>query len=140
MASIASNNKRIGAKFEADVRNVLNDNGYFNFIKGVSCKGIDIFAINEKNAIQLELKTHIRYNNSEYKSAIQQLKDNYFIVKNFKQKTNYKNIDYYLIYYIRNEKLLIVDVNENKVEFIKTRLENLNDFLLRCLKEKNIIK
>ena len=51
MASIASNNKRIGAKFEADVRNVLNDNGYFNFIKGVSCKGIDIFAINEKNAI-----------------------------------------------------------------------------------------
>jgi hypothetical protein len=89
----------------------------------------------------MELKSHEELKNSEYKEAFEQLISNYEIVKDFLQCTNYEkeNIIYKLVYYIRNDKLIIVDVNNNKKEYIKTRNINIINFLTKCFKDNNII-
>ena len=139
--SQACKNRRIGARFEGDVRKALRNNGQFIYTKGVSSKGIDIFSLKDEKAMQLELKSHEELKNSEYKEAFEQLISNYEIVKDFLQCTNYKkeNIIYKLVYYIRNDKLIIVDVDNNKREYIKTRNINIINFLTKCFKDNNII-
>ena len=141
MTSRAYNNKKTGARFEGDIRKALRSQGYFIYTKGVSSKGIDVFAQKENQVIQLELKSHKNFINSEYQEAANQLIANYEIVKNFIHCTNYKkeNIIYRLVYYIRNDKLIISDIYDNKVEYFKTRNINITNFLISCFNSSEII-
>lgn len=135
------NNKRTGARFEGNVRKALRSQGYFIYTKGVSSKGIDVFALKENRVVQLELKSHQNFIKSEYHEAINQLEYNYEIVKDFIQCTDYKkeNTIYRLVYYIRNDKLIISDINNNKNEYDKKRTINITDFLIECFKDNSII-
>jgi hypothetical protein len=47
----ACRNKRIGAKFEGDVRKAMRNNGYFIYTKASSCPGIDVFALRNDQAV-----------------------------------------------------------------------------------------
>jgi Holliday junction resolvase len=49
--SQACKNRRIGARFEGDVRKALRNNGYFIYTKASSCPGIDIFALRDNQAV-----------------------------------------------------------------------------------------
>jgi Holliday junction resolvase len=45
------NNKRIGARFEGEVRKALRSHGYFIYTKGISSAGIDIFGLKDQGAV-----------------------------------------------------------------------------------------
>ena len=137
----AYTNKKTGSRFEGNVRKALRTQGYFIYSKGASTKGIDVFALCNDRAIQLELKSHKQFINSEYQEAYKQLVSNYEIVKDFLKCTNYEesNITYNLVYYIRNEELIISDIHDNKRKYNKKRNINIINFLTDCFIDSNII-
>lgn len=134
-------NKKAGARFEADIRSTFNENGQFIYVKGVSTKGIDVLAMKDKRAVQLELKSHVAFKNYQFQEAKKQLIANETIVNKFLARTIYKSKDvsYILAYYIRNEELIISDVGDKVIKYPKTRKDNIADFLKECLIKYGVI-
>lgn len=97
-------NKRSGAGFEGEIRSSLKEMGQFLYVKGVSCKGIDIFALKANMAFFLELKSHTKITNTLKKDAIAQFFANQCIVNDFITKTVYTpdKVLYTLLMYERN--------------------------------------
>lgn len=126
----AKKNKQTGAKFEGVVKKIFYDNNFFILPKGVSTIGLDIFGMNKNLCIGIELKSHIKYLNYQYKNAKQQLFDNFNIINNFINKTKYDNYICALVYYIRNTKLIIENIDGIKKEYIKTYDIKLDSFLI----------
>lgn len=135
MTSQIQKNKKMGASFEADVRTVFDKNGQFVYVKGVSTKGIDVLALKNDKAVQLELKTYAKWQNYQFNDAMKQLKANESIVKSFLERTFYKPelVQYILVYYVRGLELIISNVDERQKIYEKSRKDNLIDFLQSSL-------
>ena len=137
----AKRNKLAGAKFEGEIRSAFDTDGQFVYVKGVSTKGIDVLALKDKRAVQLELKCHVSFKNYQFQEAKKQLIANESIVNKFLDRTIFKpeDVHYILVYYIKNEELIISGVGEEVKRYPKTRKDNISNFLTQCLATYGVI-
>lgn len=89
----------------------------------------------------IELKSHVEYKRYQFKEAMAQLKANEVIVNDMRNKTSFlpENVKYLLIYYIKNVKLIINDVDDHLKEYVKTREIDINNFLINSLNDYGVI-
>jgi hypothetical protein len=50
------------------------------------------------------------------------------------------NVIYRLVYYVRNDYMIITDIYDNKIEYTKSRKTKIVDFLTDSFKSNGIIK
>ena len=114
MTHLATKNKKTGAKFEASVRKALNNLGQFVYVKGVSSKGIDIFALKDDKALFIELKSHAVIETTFKNDALIQFCVNSKIVNDYINKTckSSQNVLYLLVMYERNNTFYVYDSND----------------------------
>ncbi|MEO2154588.1 MAG: hypothetical protein ABGW69_02160 [Nanoarchaeota archaeon] len=95
--------KEKGRYFEAKIRDKLKKLGYYVYTKGVSTKGVDIFAIKDNNLLLIELKTFKDLSNLHFVRELQEkLEEEY---KKVKDATDCFNIFLLIIIEDRQKKI-----------------------------------
>ncbi len=90
----------------------------------------------------MELKTHKEYKRYQYNNAFDQTIANNETVLDFLSKTAYipSNVHYALVYYIRNEYLLIKLIDGTEYRYDKSNKVSIVQFLEESFVSSNIIE